>query len=110
MQELIDEEPDAAALFAGREKDIERPDDAQWPVWSGYVQHAWQELRDDRFYGAMGGMGRIYFAAINDYALRYEIVGSAFEDFKTFLRALDDEYIAHVSEKQKAEQTKSKKT
>lgn len=99
---------DMAALYAGREEEIDRPDDSQWPVWSGYVQAAWHELRDDRFYGAMGGMGRIYFAAIDIYAARYNIDGSAFDDFVTFIRALDDEYIAHETKKQKAEQAKNK--
>lgn len=58
----------------------------------------------------MGEMGRIYFAAIDTYAQRYEIDGSDFDTFVTFMRALDDEYIAHVTEKQKAEQEKNKQT
>lgn len=97
-------------MFAGREAEIDRPEDAQWPVWAGYVRAAWHELRDDRFYGAMGGMGRIYFAAMDTYAQRYEIAGSDFDNFVTFMRALDDEYIAHMNEKQKTEQAKNKTT
>ena len=56
----------------------------------------------------MGGLGRIYFTAIDRYAARYGIVGSDFDAFLTFVQALDDEYVSHVSEKQKAESEKNK--
>lgn len=56
----------------------------------------------------MGGLGRIYFAAIERYATRHEIEGSAFDDFLMFLRAVDDEYVVFVNAKQKAESEKSK--
>lgn len=51
----------------------------------------------------MGGMGRIYWDAINQYAERHGIIGSVFDDFLTFVRALDDEFMRHVAEKQKAD-------
>lgn len=110
MRELIEEEADAAVVFAGRDAELERPDDAAWPTWSGYVQAAFHELRDDRFYGAMGGLGRIYFASISDYADRYGIAGSDFDDLVTLLRAVDDEYVAFQNEQAKAEADKHKKT
>ena len=99
---------DMAKLFAGREEEIERPEDAQWPLWAGYIHAAWNELRDDRFCGAMGGMGRIYFTAIENYAERYDIAGSAFDDFLMFVRVLDDEYMRHADEKQKTESKNTK--
>jgi hypothetical protein len=105
---VIEEEADAAAAFKGREDEIARPDEAQWPAWSGYLQRAWETLRDDRHYGAMGGLGRIYFTAIERYAARYGIAGSDFDDLLLFLHALDDEYIACMNEKTKAETDKNK--
>lgn len=69
-----------------------------WPEWSGYLQRAWQVLHDDRFFGAMGGMGRIYYTAISQYARDNNI---ELEPFVTFIHAMDDVYIAYASEKQK---------
>ena len=99
---------DMAALFKGREEEAERPDDAQWPEWSGYIRDAWNELINDRHIGAMGGQGRIWFASIDRYAERYGYVGSEFDDFRTFLRAVDDEYLKHAAEAAKAESEKRK--
>lgn len=70
----------------------------EWPVWSGHLQRAWRTLSDDRFYGAMGGMGRIYYTAISQYARDHNI---ELEPFVTFIHAMDGVYLAHVAEKQK---------
>lgn len=51
----------------------------------------------------MGGLGRIYFRAIDHYARRHGIEGEAFDDLEAFVRALDDEFIRHATEKQKAD-------
>lgn len=88
---------------------IERPADAEWPVWAGHLYAAWQLLRDDRFYGAMGGLGRIYYSAISAYAADHHICGSDLHDFVTFLAAMDDEYVAIMTEKQKADAEKAKR-
>lgn len=57
----------------------------------------------------MGGLGRIYFQAINHYAERHGIVDSAFDAFLTLLRVIDDEYVAVQNERAKAEADKQKK-
>lgn len=98
-----------AALFAGREQELDRPDEAKWPEWSGYVQHAFYQLRDDRHYGATGGLGRVWWDSINNYAEKRGIVGSSFDDFETFFRAVDDEYVAVQNERAKEEADKNKK-
>jgi len=95
------EEPDCAAFVKERPDVLTRPDDAAWPSWSGSLQVAWDALRDDRHYGAMGGLGRIHFAAIDHYAARFGIDGAAFGEFAALIRALDDEYIALTLEEQK---------
>jgi hypothetical protein len=56
----------------------------------------------------MGGLGRIYFSAIDRYAARLELSGDEFERFRLFVRALDDEYVAWVREKQKEELDKTR--
>lgn len=55
----------------------------------------------------MGGLGRIYFTAIECYAVRNGIADSEFETFLSFVRAIDEEYIAHVNAQTKAEMDKS---
>lgn len=87
--------------------DLDRPAEAEWPAWSGSIYRAWQALRDDRHYGAMGGLGRIYFTAKDRYAERYGIEGDEFDDFLMFIDAMDEEYVAVSNEKQKAESEKT---
>lgn len=103
LNDLIEEEADAAALLSERAEELERPQDAQWPPWSGYIRTAWDALRDDRFMGDMGGMGGIYSTAIDGYAQRHGIEGEDFDNFVTFIRALDTEFLRHISEKRKAQ-------
>lgn len=79
-----------------------------WPVWSRHIQEAFEQLRDDRHYGAMGGIGRIWFSSISEYADRRRIEGEAFDAFLIYLRAIDAENIAIENERAKAERDKSK--
>lgn len=96
----MEEEADAAALLT--EEETGRTEDEQWPEWSWPIQAAWNELRDDRNEGE-GGIGRIYFTAIDHYAARFDIAGSDFDFLLLFVRVLDDEYVRHVNaERQKA--------
>jgi hypothetical protein len=97
-------------LFEGREDELERPEEACWPDWSQPYRDAFEELRDDRFYGAMGGMSRIYSTSIDAYARRFGIDGTAFEHFSTFVRAIDDEYVAVQLERAEREAEKTKRS
>ena len=99
----------AAVAFAGREAEFDRPEDAEWPEWAGHIRVAWQALRDDRHYGAMGGLGGIWFASIDRYACRHSITGAAFDRFETFLRALDGEYMLVMAERAEAERERAKR-
>ena len=56
----------------------------------------------------MGGLGRIYFSAIERYAERFNITGSDFDSFLLFVRAIDDEFIKYTCERQKEEAEKNK--
>lgn len=93
--------------MAAKLNGLERARDEEWPPWSDYIRNAWAALRDDRFVGAMGGMGRIYWTAIDRYADMLGLTGQAYDDFETFIRALDDEFLRHVAEKQKAKKAES---
>lgn len=82
---MAEEESDASHLV-----DKERSEDTYWPVWARTYRDAWRLLRDDRFYGSMGGMGRIYYTALSQYA---EDHGIPLYPFITYVRALDDVFI-----------------
>jgi hypothetical protein len=71
----------------------------EWPVWAGYLRTAWRSLKDDRFYGAMGGLGGIYYTARSQYASDN---GIALQPFLTFLGAMDEEYMIWDAERTKA--------
>ncbi len=48
----------------------------------------------DRFIGAMGGEGPIYYQAISAYAADKGITGHRREVFDVYLNAMDGEYLA----------------
>jgi hypothetical protein len=56
----------------------------------------------------MGGVGRIYFTAIDRYAERFGLTDDQFERFRIFIRAMDEEYVLYVREKQEEEIEKNK--
>lgn len=102
----MEEDADAAAALQAKAETAERPQEAEWPDWSGHVRAAWSELRDDRFRGAMGGIGRIYFTAIDRYAARFGIAGEDFDFFHWAFRVLDDEYVRHIQELEEEQRRK----
>lgn len=66
-------------------------------------------LRDDRHYGSMGGMGRIYYTALSRYAADHGIQGEGFGTFVTLVSAMDEEYLAVSGERAKEEAEKAKR-
>jgi hypothetical protein len=52
-------------------------------------------LRDDRFFGAMGGAGRIYYTALSRYA---EDHGIPLYPFLHYMRAIDGEFVTWAAE------------
>lgn len=61
----------------------------------------WHDLRDDRQLGAMGGCSGIFYSAISQYAHDRGLSGQELQIFMVLIRAMDNEYIAWVSEQQK---------
>lgn len=107
LADLMAEEGDAAAFFsAGDQEVVELP---AMPEWSGYLVAAWNQLRDDRHWANTGECGGIYYTAISAYAADHGIIGEDFGRFLTFLRAIDDEFVAFSGEqaKQAVERAKS---
>lgn len=104
----MDEEEDAAAHFSSLEQSDDEDDDAM-PDWAGSLFTAWQMLRNDRQFFDMGGCSGIRYAAISAYAADHGIAPDHFGEFLTFLRVMDDEYVAFSSERAKeaAERAKS---
>lgn len=82
-----------------KEKVPTRPDEARAEYWHDFYWQAWEALRFDRQYGAMGGEFPISFIAYDTYARRYGLEGEAFERFHAFMTAIDMEWLHHVAEK-----------
>lgn len=96
-----------AAEFPGeiKQEDVpDRPDEAKPETWHEFYWRAWEALRFDRQYGAMGGESPIGFTALDAYARRYGIAGDAFERFHAFMSAIDTEWLIHVTEQAKAKE------
>ncbi|NTJ83371.1 hypothetical protein G6M50_36920 [Agrobacterium rhizogenes] len=75
------------------------PEEARSEAWHGLYFRAWEDLRFDRFYGAMGGETPISYLAISRFAEDHGIRAEEFAQFKHFLQAIDAEWIKYVSEK-----------
>lgn len=85
-----------------------RPPEARTEVWHEFYRRAWNALRHDRQYGAMGGQTPIGFLALDAYARRYGIEGEAFERFHRFVTAIDGEWLSHVAETSRAPEGSAK--
>lgn len=75
------------------------PDEAKPEPWHGLYFRAWEDLRFDRFYGALGGEAPIYYSAMSRFAADHSIKGEEFAQFRRFLQAIDAEWISYVAEK-----------
>jgi len=63
--------------------------------WFGLYFRAWDALRFDRFYGALGGEGPISYMAISRYAIDHAIGGQDLDEFVHFLQAVDAEWLSY---------------
>ena len=91
----------------------EKPDDAFVPTGAEFAWAAFWRLHADRpylvtgFAVAMGATviepraGRIPFSAIDRYARRYGVEGSAFDTFAAIVSAVDNEFMAIEAERAK---------
>jgi hypothetical protein len=70
--------------------------------WHGLYWEAWEALRFDRQFGAMGGQTPISYAAISQYARDNGLVGEDFRRFRQLLAAIDDVWLQHLDEQAKA--------
>jgi hypothetical protein len=61
--------------------------------WHWMYFKAFDALRYDRFYGAMGGQGPINYMALSQYARDHGLTGSALQHFHIFMNAVDAEYL-----------------
>lgn len=95
---VAEENPNEAWL-----QQLAREDDAiaEWHDWYDIYFRAFQALRYDRFYGAMGGEGPISYLALSQYARDRGIAGDDFAQFCTFVSAIDAEWLAYVTRKSK---------
>jgi hypothetical protein len=98
LAELAEAYPDEAWLqpVDGDEEDFEpRP-------WHELYFQAFDALRYDRPYGALGGQMPISYVAISTYARDHGIVGNEFGRFRRLLNQIDEAYLAAQAEADKA--------
>lgn len=77
------------------------PDDFTVEPWHDLYFRAFDALRFDRFYVAMGGEAPITYLAWSRYAEDLGLTGDDRDTFHQFLTALDAEYLAWRSEHDK---------
>lgn len=70
-------------------------------MWWGVYFEAWEALRYDRFYGAMGGEGPISYQVISLYARDHDITGDDFRLFRATLQLVDAEWLDYAAEQRK---------
>lgn len=63
---------------------------------------AFSALRGDRFLGAMGGTGTIYYQAISRFAEDHGIRNKEYAIFHRLITEMDDEYVAYCAEREEA--------
>lgn len=86
------------------EKAVPRP-------WHRFYFRAFDALMYDRFIGAMGGEGPIYYQAMSRYAADKGLTGEDLDMFEIFMNSMDGEYLAirrEQSEKHDAEDAAKK--
>lgn len=75
------------------------PEEAEPQPWHSLYWRAWEALRFDRQFGAMGGELPIPYTAISQYARDNEITGNDFRVFHALMSVLDSEWLAHQAKK-----------
>jgi hypothetical protein len=69
--------------------------------WFDLYFRAFEEIRFDRHYGAFGGETPISYLAVSRYADDHGVGPDDIYLFRTFLAALDAEWLEHVAHEQK---------
>jgi hypothetical protein len=97
LQRLAEENPDEAEFIVVED----RPDEAEPEPWHELYWRAWEALRFDRQYGALGGETAISYMAISQYARDHCITAADFGVFHALLTAVDSEWLDYAAERRK---------
>lgn len=83
------------------------PEGVEEQPWHGFYFDAFDALRFDRSYGAMGGESPISYQAVSRYAEDHGIVGEEFVLFRIFIRVIDICHLEVAARKAEAERKKA---
>jgi hypothetical protein len=97
IAQLAQEYPEEAWL---QQIDTAPPDFEPEP-WHGLYWRAWQALRFDRPYGALGGEGYIPYTVLRTWARDHDIEGEELDLFLRFMGEIDAEWLKHQASKAK---------
>ncbi|WP_416065419.1 hypothetical protein ACK9YZ_01335 [Rhizobium sp. ZK1] len=106
LAELFEQEPDKEWL---RPRQPTVSDDFDPQAWHAMYFEAFDALQYDRFYGAMGGEGPIYYTALSQYARDHDISGDRLKRFHVFMNAIDGEWLKIQRERSEAAEAERKK-
>lgn len=105
LSELFEQEPDKEWL---RPRQSVEHGNFEHQAWHAMYFEAFDALQYDRFYGAMGGEGPIYYSALSQYARDHCIAGDRLKRFHVFMNAIDGEWLKIQRERSEAAEAERK--
>ncbi|ANM12043.1 phage tail assembly chaperone [Rhizobium sp. N324] len=105
LEELFEQEPDKEWLRPRRSAEH---GNFEPQAWHAMYFEAFDALQYDRFYGAMGGEGPIYYSALSQYARDHSIAGDRLKRFHIFMNAIDGEWLKIQRERAEAAEAERK--
>ena len=93
-----------------KEEEIPDPEVSieELPEWTNIYWKAWHDLQNDRFIGAMGGQGPIFYQAISQWARDHGMDGEEIDILKKIVMMMDEVYLEIQSKRSKEEADKGK--
>jgi hypothetical protein len=107
LEDLADEYPDEE--WVQRAAYPEGRFDYEPENWHQMYWEAWNALKHDRPYGAMGDVHPIPYMVISRYAEDHGITGDDFYYFRRFMYVLDTEWLSYIREQRKREEKQEKR-
>lgn len=104
LEELFEQDPDQEWLRPRRSA----TDQGEPQAWHAMYFEAFDALQYDRFFGAMGGEGPIYYSALSQYARDHGISGDRLKRFHVFMNAIDGEWLKIQRERSEAAEAERK--
>lgn len=87
---------------------VDDADEFEPKSWHDLYFRAFDALQFDRFYGAFGGEGPIFYTALSRYAEDLGLSGMDRHLFMVFMNAVDGEWLKHQADEAKKREERRK--